>query len=62
MGMINPCSVGLIDFLRFCACQHVHIVKAVGSKFVSFITVISDVYFIFPRPVHNVPSSLECYY
>ena len=33
-----PCSVGLIDFLRIRDCQHVHVVKAVGSKFVSFIT------------------------
>ena len=37
-GRDCPCSVGLIDLLRIRACQRVHIVKAVGSKFVSFIT------------------------
>ena len=36
MGMIYPCSVGLIDILCICVCQHVHVVKAVSSKFVSY--------------------------
>ena len=36
-GRDYPCSVGLIDLLRIRACQRVHVVKAVGSKFVSFI-------------------------
>ena len=37
-GLDYPCSVGLIDLLCIRACQHIHAVKAVGSKFVSFIT------------------------
>ena len=35
-GHDYPCSVGLIDLLRIRVCQHVHVVKVVGSKFVSF--------------------------
>ena len=38
LEMIYLCSVGLMNLLRINVCQHVHVVKAVGSKFVSFIT------------------------
>ena len=31
------CSVGLMDLLRIRACQQVHVVKVVGSKYVSYI-------------------------
>ena len=37
-GRDYPCSVGLIDLLRIHASQRVQVAKAVGSKFVSFIT------------------------
>ena len=32
-GRDYPCSVGLIDLLHNRACQHVHVVKAVSSKY-----------------------------
>ena len=35
-GRNQPCSVCLIDLLRILACQRVHVVKAVGLKFVSY--------------------------
>ena len=35
-GRDYPCSVGLIDLLHNRACQCVHVVKAVGSKFVFY--------------------------
>ena len=38
VGVIYPCSVGFIDILCIRVCQCVDVVKAVGSKFVSFIT------------------------
>ena len=38
-----PCLVGLIDLLRIRACQHVHVVKAVGSKFVFFYSILKIV-------------------
>ena len=34
VGMIYPCSVGLVDILRIRVCQHIHVVKEVDSKFV----------------------------
>ena len=37
-GRDYPCSDGLIDLLLIHACQHIHVVEVVGSKFVSFIT------------------------
>ena len=36
-GRNYPCSVCLIDLLRIRDCQRVHVVKAVGLNFVSFI-------------------------
>ena len=45
VGVIYPCFVGVItytqfglDLLRIRDCQRVHVVKVVGLKFVSFIT------------------------
>ena len=36
VGMIYPCSVGLVDLLCIFVCQNIHVVKAVGSKFVTY--------------------------